>query len=448
MEAIALTKTIGCQWIWIESLCMTEADRSDPLKYSTQMAETYSNSYLNIALTSLRTCFRSCFGNRINPGDYDEDYRKWPVESFEISNDLFVFSAVHVRIAHSTDHSYVAAHMANGLDLTARLLGRAWAFQQRMLAPRNLHFCASELIWECGSALACECSGLNTGQSTFCDDAKKNRLAKSTNALKIKFTDAHQGRMSQKDVLTCWRDIAEVYSSLQVLEFSDRPYALGGIALRISERAETDYLAGLWRADLARALLWAAVPRSWPSRQRISHVPSWSWMSMFDKTSNSGSIHYRHLKEGFLQDYRFQVHQAGTFCSFWYGDPFATVTFGQIEISAAALHGKIRRYRDKSGELSVITDRSAIERNPYESLFEADCQVFDEIRDGQGVLCLLVGTTRTSSYIDQDRITREHILVLRGVCGATTYRRLGVLTFSSKYGGSFGRTEVVRVKVI
>jgi hypothetical protein len=29
------------------------------------------------------------------------------------------------------------------------LLERAWAYQERLLSPRVLHFCQDELVWEC-----------------------------------------------------------------------------------------------------------------------------------------------------------------------------------------------------------------------------------------------------------------------------------------------------------
>ncbi|KAM7202468.1 hypothetical protein V8F33_002688 [Rhypophila sp. PSN 637] len=40
------------------------------------------------------------------------------------------------------------------------LLMRGWAFQERILAPRVLHFCNSELVWECNEEVICECGSL------------------------------------------------------------------------------------------------------------------------------------------------------------------------------------------------------------------------------------------------------------------------------------------------
>lgn len=40
------------------------------------------------------------------------------------------------------------------------LLSRGWAFQERLLSPRVLHFSESELVWECRQLCICECGGL------------------------------------------------------------------------------------------------------------------------------------------------------------------------------------------------------------------------------------------------------------------------------------------------
>jgi hypothetical protein len=39
------------------------------------------------------------------------------------------------------------------------------AFQERLLSPRVLHICESELVWECREVSACECGGLNQEKS-------------------------------------------------------------------------------------------------------------------------------------------------------------------------------------------------------------------------------------------------------------------------------------------
>jgi hypothetical protein len=44
------------------------------------------------------------------------------------------------------------------------LLG-GWVFQERLLSPRVLHFCGSELVWECRQVSACECGDFDQDSS-------------------------------------------------------------------------------------------------------------------------------------------------------------------------------------------------------------------------------------------------------------------------------------------
>jgi hypothetical protein len=48
----------------------------------------------------------------------------------------------------------------SGMTRHFPLLTRGWAFQERLLSPRVLHICESELVWECREACKCKCGGL------------------------------------------------------------------------------------------------------------------------------------------------------------------------------------------------------------------------------------------------------------------------------------------------
>lgn len=45
------------------------------------------------------------------------------------------------------------------------LLSRGWVLQERLLSRRILHFCNSEMVWECREESTCECGGLNQKNS-------------------------------------------------------------------------------------------------------------------------------------------------------------------------------------------------------------------------------------------------------------------------------------------
>jgi hypothetical protein len=112
------------------------------------MASIYTNSYLTLAATGSNSDLGGLFARHAKTklsGIYRDG------SSFE----------VHARpvINHNEE-----AHFP--------LLKRGWVFQERLLAPRVLHFGPHELWWECLEKVDCECSGIHgdrytTGQEKF-----------------------------------------------------------------------------------------------------------------------------------------------------------------------------------------------------------------------------------------------------------------------------------------
>lgn len=58
------------------------------------------------------------------------------------------------------------------------LLARAWAFQERLLSTRIIHYTSSELIWECKTVLACECTRIRPNKQNSIDDMISHNFVK------------------------------------------------------------------------------------------------------------------------------------------------------------------------------------------------------------------------------------------------------------------------------
>ena len=354
-DAITVTKMVNCQWIWIDSLCIIQDDDLDWKEESVKMAEIYSGSFLNIAATSSSSGSGTLFSSRWCLGGYEDDYREWPVKSIRLSkysngeND-----GLFVRRELRSGHIYITGKLVHGRSVEAPLLDRAWVFQERLLAPRSLHFSTSELIWECNSSLACECTGLGV---ISCPGESRNKeyspLREASNVmnissvllngLKVCFSEICQHQASKNAILDFWLWTVEVYSSLLLSKTSDRPIALAGIAQRISDKINCDYLAGIWIADLPRALLWISTPRSSLSTVRsFPSAPTWSWMSRYNATDSTCNILYSPvLEKGLIQDHRPVLNHSGIYCELAEGHPFENAVSGQIEIEAAVIQGTI-----------------------------------------------------------------------------------------------------------
>ncbi|KAH9205514.1 heterokaryon incompatibility protein-domain-containing protein, partial [Leptodontidium sp. 2 PMI_412] len=215
-HAIELARCLDVKYIWIDALCILQNDKRDWEIEGSKMADIYQSSLLTVAMT-----------NGSNP---DEDC----LPKIEIKT----IDGIQARLIYH----FLDLYLPNGSYFP--LTQRAWAFQERILAPRVLHFGPHELFWECLSDEKCEC-----------------------------------GRTVKPDVQLdiFWRSVVEFYSNHKLTFKADRLPALAGIAVAMQNIRHGTYLAGLWSDSLVLDLLWR------PSSDigtRLSRSPSWSWATI------------------------------------------------------------------------------------------------------------------------------------------------------------------------
>lgn len=158
---------------------------------------------------------------------------------------------------------------------------RGWIIQERLLAPRVLHFGRKQLFWECNSLAGCESRphGLRWTTSPGWNPSSPHiwkRLLDETSRL--------EGCGPVQQAFVDWNQVVTNYSGCQVTVASDRLVALSGLANDMKRKLRglgcemTSYLAGLWAVNLPLSLAWfTSVPSSRPSQYR---APSWSWASI------------------------------------------------------------------------------------------------------------------------------------------------------------------------
>jgi hypothetical protein len=166
-------------------------------------------------------------------------------------------------IHHYLDDDFVSSHTTANWPL----LTRAWVFQERLLAPRVLHF-GEELTWECREASYCECSG-------------------ASHMLKIAHATSLSSGSSDSTLHSQWRRLVMDFTWLRLTHESDRLPALSGAAKQFQMRLGRRYLAGLWDDNILEDLLWYAAPeRGMEEHRYYTHrpfqwrSPSWSWASV------------------------------------------------------------------------------------------------------------------------------------------------------------------------
>lgn len=139
---------------------------------------------------------------------------------------------------------------------------RAWAYQERLLATRIVHYTSTELVWECNTCCRCECSVVEQPEPGNEYDVGKS--------LKSQFS-------SNIGTNQAWESVILHYSVRKLTVGTDKLPALAGLAKRFASPEMGKYLAGLWYSQLPDALTWFVPDRKQPGEYR---APSWSWTSV------------------------------------------------------------------------------------------------------------------------------------------------------------------------
>lgn len=302
-DAIAVTRILGQRFLWIDSLCILQDSSDDWITESSRMDQVYSQALVTIVADAAEN-LNSMSGFLRPPA---RRVRKISIIHYDLGidaakRDLARCGTVHVRergelaiqLPYHDVHPGVN-FIGTKKDSQSKLSTRAWAFQERVLSPRTLHFGPTEMAWECRALCSCECSATN------------ERTALVTGLLKISKAlqpYLHSQQESSQHVFRrlddAWqRDIVEEYTRLHLTVETDRLSALAGIATVSSNlRPGDQYMSGMWRNTLAASLSWFTVPDRASARLKLSgknaprkwfSPPTWSWGSV------SGQIKHARL---------------------------------------------------------------------------------------------------------------------------------------------------------
>jgi hypothetical protein len=255
-DAILVTRKLGYQYLWIDSLCIMQDSAEDWEIESSSMAQIYNNSTITLCAA--------------NSAAADEGFLKPRLPLEQRSTKL-----PHRDRTGSLDgYYYITEPLSNFNEDVEQgpLNKRGWTLQERVLSRRNVFFGKDQLHWECQTARLSE----NTGP-----------------LLRQKFIGPLSGISALRGLSVLpTTDVSSLYKLwyLIVAEFTKRSLtkgddvlpALSGIAsvfsTALNAKGSNAYAAGLWTQDLTQGLLWKSFGRL-PEHQRKIRAPSWSWTS-------------------------------------------------------------------------------------------------------------------------------------------------------------------------
>lgn len=254
-DAVELTFALGLNYLWIDSLCIIQDSQDDWLQESSTMGTVYAQGQLNIAATYSQNSDGGLF-HQSTLLDASPCIIQMTDNEGATSEAIFYQDSVWEREVES-----------------APLGKRAWVVQERVLAPRIVHFSSNQILWECCQERAAEYLPADAVDGDG----------------ELKKTTPYPGTTEGQDpnriwVHRNWASLVEKYSSCSLTVQSDKLIAISGLARRACGQlglTPQDYVAGLWKSNLIYGLLYrieresTIIPSRFPDR-----APSWSWASL------------------------------------------------------------------------------------------------------------------------------------------------------------------------
>lgn len=289
----SLTLDRGLEFIWIDALCIIQ-DTSDWAMEAGRMASVYGGAFVGFAATA---------AHNVHQG-----FLKRPQALYNGGFTARFTSSICGRVRRFFHMDAFEDFMNSG-----HLSSRAWAFQERLLPCRTIHFGNTGLWWECRCQL----------RSEYLPDGGLGLFARSS--------------LVARGNPWSWRDIVRNYSAANLTYGSDRLPALSGVAARQHEATGDQYLAGLWSTSLIYHLVWRVEDGQHKPRPEW-RAPTWSWASVdgssFYQTAHIGWSQLDN-REAFIDREYVQVLRAKTVPSI--SDPFGSVDSGEITLACCSL---------------------------------------------------------------------------------------------------------------
>ncbi|KAI0451343.1 heterokaryon incompatibility protein-domain-containing protein [Xylaria acuta] len=454
-DAIRVTRWLSARYIWIDSLCIVQDDKQDWEEESAKMAGIFSGCYLAIAASRASSC--------------DEGFLQVRREG------QLIMSGTHQGIPLVVFTRYGAGHKSSLGNVPypfweLPLFNRGWCFQERLLAPRTLHFARDELFFQCRTEDRCECGGrspwnpakglchayyaatvswdsrqicafegqerrhldadsdnddeassLSTGESITIESFPENNAT----ALVRRLYDVPAGITEDQEIPIrfgqLWGDIVSDYASLNLTFQRDMLPALSGIANLMLAYYPGRYFAGLWELDIHYLLGWHSARNDGRCyRPQEATAPSFSWASR----SGPVGFPFECLMTSVCRVLDIRCEAKGA-------DPYGQVLpGGYVALQGKLISGTVKSNLSRTGWSYSVAVWDA-RGEEYSAYLEFDTEE-DEKDLGQGtesvVSCfeLFRGPgweDQTDKEADNHRVTG---IILKEDDGCKTFRRAGI----------------------
>lgn len=257
-DAISVCGKLAIPYLWIDALCIVQDDEKEWQQEASQMGKVYENAFVTIVPSASQSC--------------KEGFVQRSRQTFEVPFRSTIRQEIHgeyyLRQVTSVDCVFHLTQFIHYLEDKSTPWGsRGWTFQEEALSRRILRFGQSMVSYDCPKWRRFEVEDIRRKSS---------------------------GEWSQKSVLsltapesyTTWNGITGGYVRRDFRYRNDIFPAISDMAQRFAKANKDKYVAGLWRGDLFRGLLWNINPEVMWEDLLINLAgsdpyiaPSWSWAS-------------------------------------------------------------------------------------------------------------------------------------------------------------------------
>ncbi|KAL0779905.1 hypothetical protein CaCOL14_004389 [Colletotrichum acutatum] len=257
-DAVVFARHMGIKYIWIDALCIIQDDVEDWATEAALMFAVYRHATLTLVAAAGDTSHTG-FLQRTSAGPS-------VLVPFESKKGQGKVSGTYV-LSGLNEHRTWDADYPSHMHTRAWAM-RAWTYQEDLMSTRVLYFDNHTSYFRCQSERRLEHS------SKVYDNVQKWHHLLSPAPRDISPNEAKERRES---LYERWKDLIIEYTRRKLTVSNDKFSALSGLARTFSSALGDEYVAGLWKDDLIRGMLWNTVMQ--PSKPKAWRAPSWSWAS-------------------------------------------------------------------------------------------------------------------------------------------------------------------------